>query len=155
LGVLMPFINKKGAIVGMLAGHIITLWISVGTLLKSRKVPSLPFRIDECSDEIWATVNKTEAIMRQNQLVMPPPELEGIEKIYSTSYTLYPLIGLLVTVVVASIVSVVTGPTQLTKGQEQFTHPWIIKLYHVFQKVFWTDEFEMKSKSGEPKIIVN
>ena len=59
----------------MLAGHIITLWISVGSLLKARKVPSLPFRIDGCSDEIWTTVNKTAALIRQNQTSIPSPEL--------------------------------------------------------------------------------
>lgn len=67
----------QGAIVGMLVGHTVTIWVCVGAGLLGRKSPTLPYSIDGCTDEIWAQVgNKTEFLSMQNMTSTPvPPEL--------------------------------------------------------------------------------
>ena len=87
LGVLVPFCNKyvsrkyifdqttttnskfqynwllaimyfQGAIIGILSGHALTFWVSIGGYLLHRKPPMLPFRTDGCSAEL---LNSTAA----------------------------------------------------------------------------------------------
>jgi len=93
----------------------------------------------------------TRSIKRLESLIREWPE-----KIYTVSYTLYPLIGLLVTVIVATVVSLLTGPTQFTKKQEKFTHSWIVSLYRLWRKALGTEEaFEMDKSPQTNKIILN
>lgn len=59
----------------MAFGHCVTLWISAGSLLLGRKKPSLPFRLDDCRNETWDSVNRTAALIRQNETTILPPDL--------------------------------------------------------------------------------
>ncbi|ODM97731.1 Sodium-dependent multivitamin transporter [Orchesella cincta] len=142
LGLLVPFANKWGAIVGMLVGHTITILICVGAGLLNIKSPTLPFSVDGCSDNVWDTVgNKTEIYLRSNITVNAVrPEIEWPQKIHTVSFLLYPVIGCTICVVVGLIVSFITGIVcpgtnfLISPKQEKYVHPLLAKLIRMFRK---------------------
>jgi len=59
----MPFVNKYGAIGGMVCGHAISLWVSVGGLFISKPKDHLPYSTLGCSESVLAKVANITLIM--------------------------------------------------------------------------------------------
>jgi len=132
----------------MLAGHTVTIWVSIGGALLGRKHPTLPFSTEECSDDIWAQVNKTAVILARNATTPVLEDVPWPQKIYTVSFLLYPLIGCSVTIIVGSIVSLLTCGKGYNKGQEKYTHPLLAK---ILRKVLQLDDNENEDKISGPK----
>ncbi|CAG7829113.1 unnamed protein product [Allacma fusca] len=148
VGVLVPFVNKYGAIVGMILAHICTFWVAAGGLLYKKAPETLNFEINACSNETLLRVNMTEALERQTMMRnVVPEEFEWPARIYQLSHVLYPFIGCTVTIVVGAIVSLFTGPTKLTKELEPCIHPLIVKLNRSLQGKSSKGEIEMTGAS--------
>lgn len=67
----------KGAIVGMLVGHIVTIWVCLGAALLGRKPTTLPYSVESCSAAIWDEVgkNKSDFLSTRNTTMVAYPEL--------------------------------------------------------------------------------
>ncbi|CAL8077557.1 unnamed protein product [Orchesella dallaii] len=135
LGVLLPFVNSKGAISGMLIAHAISLTIGFGGLAFGEPDLPLPFSIDSCSNETLSKVFNITAVYEKQfkALHAKPVPVEGFMKIFNISYLLYPLVGTFITVFVGSVVSLLTGPSEMTKDDEKYIHPLMVKIIKKFR----------------------
>jgi len=146
MGIVLPFTNKYGAIIGMCVGHFTTIWICAGAFFLKHKTPTLSFSTDDCSDEIWEKVNQTSVAMRANatrHFVFE--EVPWPQKIYTVSFLLYPLIGCTVTIVVGSIVSILTGYKRFSPDQDKYIHPLLVSIFRRFRS---EKEYDLKHSNG-------
>ncbi|XP_021951662.1 sodium-coupled monocarboxylate transporter 1 [Folsomia candida] len=149
MGIMLPFTNKYGAIVGMIVGHTVTIWICLGAFFLKHRTPTLPFSTDGCSAEIWDKVNQTAVTMLNSSETHAAQFVESDvpwpEKIYTVSFLLYPLIGCTVTIVVGSIVSILTGYQRFSKDQDKYIHPLLVSIIRRFRT---EKEYDFKHNSN-------
>ncbi|XP_035775466.1 sodium-coupled monocarboxylate transporter 1-like isoform X2 [Anopheles albimanus] len=129
LAMLVPIANWKGAACGMLLSHIITLWITFGSLTVSKEVVLLPTTIEGCTNgtfssgitkptKSWLLANTPLEVesdfpyLETTSTVPSHTEHGGLgfpQSLYSVSYMYYSLIGTFLTVAIGVIVSVLTS----------------------------------------------
>uniref|UniRef100_A0A2M4BGH3 Putative sodium/solute symporter n=1 Tax=Anopheles marajoara TaxID=58244 RepID=A0A2M4BGH3_9DIPT len=128
LAMLVPIANWKGAACGMLLSHIITLWITFGSLTVSKEVVLLPTTIEGCTNDTFSSgiTKPTKSWLLANTPLevesdfpyldttstVPPhadPGLGFPQSLYSVSYMYYSLIGTFLTVAIGALVSVLTS----------------------------------------------
>jgi Na+/proline symporter len=97
--------NKYGAVAGMLAGQLMTLWISVGAMIVEPVYPRLPVSIESCFNQTIYENMTSPAISFDDSVT----HYTGIEKFYSLSYNWYTAFGTIITIVVGLAVSLLTG----------------------------------------------
>ncbi|VDI50310.1 Hypothetical predicted protein [Mytilus galloprovincialis] len=111
LGVLFPWANKWGALIGHLTSLVITLWIGLGTYLNKVVVTSPSSLITEgCR-----MLNTTTTTMSPIPLLSTEanlPEVKNDFPLYKMSYIWYVGLGMLIHIVVGLLVSFLTGPTK-------------------------------------------
>ncbi|CAL8115706.1 unnamed protein product [Orchesella dallaii] len=121
-GLFIPFMNKFGAIVGILGGLSSMMFVAINSFILARQHvlnPRLPTDLDDCP----AGTNLSMAI---NYTMPAVPEFDFPEKLYTLSYILYPFIGAVITTSVGVIVSILTGGFCNThKVEKKYLHPWI------------------------------
>ncbi|XP_075716188.1 sodium-coupled monocarboxylate transporter 1 [Rhinoderma darwinii] len=116
LGILFPFVNSLGAVVGLLMGFTVSLWVGIG----SQIYPPLPIRslpkflsIEGCNisttDTNWnlTTVLPTVTDLILESQVGERPALA--DNWYSLSYLYFSTIGTIIAVFVGIIVSLLSG----------------------------------------------
>uniref|UniRef100_A0A2M4A1K2 Putative sodium/solute symporter n=2 Tax=Anopheles triannulatus TaxID=58253 RepID=A0A2M4A1K2_9DIPT len=127
LAMLVPIANWKGAACGMLLSHIITLWITFGSLTVSKEVVLLPTTIEGCTNDTFSSgiTKPTKSWLLANtplEVESDFPYLDttstaashtdaGLgfpQSLYSVSYMYYSLIGTFLTVAIGALVSVLT-----------------------------------------------
>ncbi|XP_006871165.1 PREDICTED: sodium-coupled monocarboxylate transporter 1 [Chrysochloris asiatica] len=115
LGILIPFANSVGALVGLMAGFAISLWVGIGAQL----YPPLPERTLPLSLETYgcnSTYNVTKLVattempfstsaFQMHDVVRTPL----MDNWYSLSYLYFSTLGTLITVFVGTIISLMTG----------------------------------------------
>jgi sodium-coupled monocarboxylate transporter 8/12 len=120
MGLLMPFINRKGAIVGMLSGFIIMCWITVGAFRLGKS--HIPLPVSEPDDECLERL--TNSYIPKNITLHAP--IDWPEKIYTISYITYSFVGGMITFIISGIVSLLTGGWQGAKHiDNKYLHPLI------------------------------
>lgn len=116
LGILFPFANSLGAIVGLLVGFAVSLWVGIG----SQIYPPLPIRslpkflsVEGCNFNItetnWTSTTTFPTVtdfMVEAQLSERP---ELADNWYSLSYLYFSTIGTIITVIIGIIVSLLSG----------------------------------------------
>lgn len=108
MSMLFSCVNKYGAMVGTWAGLAISFWISAGALIIQPKQARLPVSLQSCPLSNSSTLlfyNQTDHSIRFNQV----GSITGFNKIYTVSFFYYTLIGSVCSVLVALLVSIVTG----------------------------------------------
>ncbi|XP_063303244.1 sodium-coupled monocarboxylate transporter 1 [Pelobates fuscus] len=111
LGILFPFANSTGAIVGLLSGFTISLWVGIGSQiyppLPIRTLPK-PFSIDGCNFTIsnFTTIMPSLTTLLADEPISRPALADNW---YSMSYLYFSTIGTIVAVIVGVIVSLLTG----------------------------------------------
>ncbi|XP_029455580.1 sodium-coupled monocarboxylate transporter 1-like [Rhinatrema bivittatum] len=113
LGILFPFANSIGAIVGLLAGFIISLWVGIGAqLYPPLPERSLPLNLSTAGCIINDTSNWTSSTPNPVTTSMQN-ENNGrtalADNWYSLSYLYFSTIGTLFAVAIGVIVSLLTG----------------------------------------------
>ena len=110
LGVLFPWANKWGALIGHLTALVITLWIGLGSYINKVVVtPPSPITIEGCRHlNFTTTMAPTTSMTTQADV---PIEKDDFP-LYKMSYIWYTLLGTVVTIVVGLIVSFITGATK-------------------------------------------
>ncbi|XP_064595919.1 sodium-dependent multivitamin transporter-like [Liolophura sinensis] len=147
-GAFIPWAHSKGVLVGGLCGVGMCVWITLGAQLTGIKTPYLHLEgTDACP------TNVTQSLLTNSTVVSPfktPESCVGLERMYALSFTSYSLAGLLVTVIVSTITSAITG----------FSNPRDVNpLYmsHIIRGFFFTkDEIESAAlgKSGlDPELL--
>ncbi|XP_004700416.1 sodium-coupled monocarboxylate transporter 1 [Echinops telfairi] len=115
LGILVPVANSVGALVGLMAGFAISLWVGIGAQL----YPPLPERTLPLSLETYGcniTHNATDLLTTTEMpfstsafQVHNPVRTPLMDNWYSLSYLYFSTLGTLVTILVGTIISLITG----------------------------------------------
>ncbi|XP_062535647.1 sodium-coupled monocarboxylate transporter 1-like isoform X3 [Armigeres subalbatus] len=125
LAMLVPVANWKGAACGMIVSHIITLWITFGSLTVNKETVLLPTTIEGCTNETfsagiikpsksWLLSNTPLEVESDFSYLDGPSEVhipearQFPENLYSISYMYYSLIGTFLTVTIGILVSYLT-----------------------------------------------
>ncbi|KAI1290201.1 Sodium-coupled monocarboxylate transporter 2 [Halotydeus destructor] len=106
LGIFVPFVNAKGAFLGLLTGISCCLFISTGLVLNPRPKVSLPTFIDKCPPHMLEGINITAITPKLLPWEYQP---EGWNQIFHVSYLYMATIGFLITMVIGVVVSLLTG----------------------------------------------
>lgn len=116
LGILFPFANSLGAIVGLLVGFAVSLWVGIGSqiypplpirsLPKFLSVEGCNFNITETNWNLTTTFPTVTDLMVEAQLSERP---ELADNWYSLSYLYFSTIGTIITVIIGIIVSLLSG----------------------------------------------
>jgi Na+/proline symporter len=122
LGIFAPFVNRHGALTGLLTSLLFNLYIGFGAVIaQSRAVslPLLPVNYLNNSNVCVLDRNATQSVLLTlphdyNTLTFPESDINGGElswqyELFSVSYQYYSLIGALVCIIVGVIVSLTTG----------------------------------------------
>ncbi|PAA71798.1 hypothetical protein BOX15_Mlig015670g1 [Macrostomum lignano] len=123
MGVLFPFVNKYGALVGSVCGLIISGWLSIGSYLNGKQLVGLPTNISNCdvgtpgTTLLPTTVGTTQA-----------PVVEPLDDWYSLSYVWFPIIGSAATTAGGFIVSLFTRGYR-EEVDEAFINPYFVRFY--------------------------
>ncbi|XP_076824613.1 sodium-dependent multivitamin transporter-like [Clavelina lepadiformis] len=129
LGMFCRYINSTGALSGFLVSSAIAFWIGFGGLayrMGVPRMPSPPILDHSCAPLTNYTSTVTSAIVDQTtdaDLLVPAVNTyyDGINIVYKLSYMWYSGMSVLVSFVVASFVSLVTGREEIL--DEEALHP--------------------------------
>uniref|UniRef100_A0A182K6Z5 Sodium-coupled monocarboxylate transporter 1 n=1 Tax=Anopheles christyi TaxID=43041 RepID=A0A182K6Z5_9DIPT len=120
LGMLVPWSNTKGALVGGIAGALLSGWISLGSQFASAAgeiMPhKLPVSVDGCIVELITNTTNANPIY---------PDESGVFPLYRLSYHWITPIGVTTVLVIGSIVSFLTGPRDLRHIDPELISPVI------------------------------
>lgn len=112
LGLLFPWVGKKGAFTGCLATIGIMAWILIGiqwhTYKKHLPNPTLPISVENCPYPYNETIKKTSNFV-------PLSEDEQPMLLYRISFLYLIMIGTFITVVTGLITSLLLGESDLNK----------------------------------------
>ncbi|XP_064113475.1 sodium-coupled monocarboxylate transporter 1-like [Macrobrachium nipponense] len=144
-GICAPWINKKGAYVGLLASLSFNLWLVIGNFMKGLGSPEkLPLSVDGCPENLLHLANTTlgsfgnhtaaeisfssitgdDAITDFNTATFPEEEPEKLAKdIYNLSYCYRGTLGILLNLLFGTIVSFVTGPVSPKDVEPRLVSP--------------------------------
>ncbi|OWA50070.1 Sodium-coupled monocarboxylate transporter 1 [Hypsibius exemplaris] len=147
-GMMLPFVSSKGATVGVFCGLVMTFWIGIGAIVTHATVEPMPLFTDTCpaffgnetTDNFAAffpanqssavkgisSWNDTAGLGPDNVFRIQRPNLSGLDWLYGISYMYYSMVGFLVTIVVATVVSFATGRQDSSKIPDRF---FLYKLY--------------------------
>ena len=134
VSVLVPFINLKGSCFGLITGQTINIWLSMGSVIHGVKTPSLELRANNCS-----VFNISESALQSMNIsttplnTVPFHELDRpfeFEDIYRMSYNVFPIIGMVLTIVLSILGSLATGGLdQDPEDIREYVHPLAFKLF--------------------------
>ncbi|XP_076072251.1 sodium-coupled monocarboxylate transporter 2-like [Mytilus galloprovincialis] len=113
LGMLFPWANKWGALIGHLTALVITLWIGLGSYINKVVVtqPSA-MTIEGChmfNATTTTTMPTTPPLVSTGSVIL---DEKDDFPLYKMSYIWYTGLGMILNIVVGLIVSLVTGPTK-------------------------------------------
>ncbi|XP_053690514.1 sodium-coupled monocarboxylate transporter 1-like isoform X2 [Sabethes cyaneus] len=120
LGMLIPWSNSLGALVGGVSGAVFSGWISLGAQFASANgaiVPhKLPVSVDGCPDDLIA-----------NSTIINPiyPDESGVFPLFRMSYHWITPIGVLTVLIVGTVVSFLTEPRNLKDIDPELISPVI------------------------------
>jgi solute carrier family 5 (sodium-coupled monocarboxylate transporter), member 8/12 len=140
LGMLNPYSTSKGAIIGAIAGAILSGWVSLGSQVAVASglvvQPKLPVSVEECP-----VGNFTGPIVPEI------PDQSEIFPLYRLSYHWINPIGIITVFTVGSLVSYFTGPQKLDRVDPELISPVI----HRFLPHDSFANFGMANKSKKAK----
>lgn len=147
MALLIPCANWKGASTGVIAGHLVTLWITFGGLTIEKPPRAvLPLNVSGCTNESFNDhILKPE---HQNVLFWVPTTTapptgfnltetlraapsDPLTQLYSITYMYYSLIGCFITILIGWTVSYFTGSESDLYDQE-LIHPIARKMANFF-----------------------
>lgn len=136
LGMLNPYANSNGAIVGAISGALLSGWVSIGSLVAAATnqvvVHTLPLSVEACP------VGNMTGIVEKIY-----PDESGVFPLYRLSFHWINPIGLFTVLIVGSVVSYLTGCNDLASVDPELISPVI----HRFLPSDAFTNFGMSSKS--------
>ena len=132
VSILVPFVNLKGSCFGLIAGQVINIWLSMGSVVYGAGAPPLHLSANNCSIFNVTSVEDANNTQVPIHLVERPFEFEDI---YRMSYNLYPIIGMVLTMVLCVVASLMTGGyNEIKDCDEEYIHPLAWKLFRMKSK---------------------
>ncbi|KAK3095575.1 hypothetical protein FSP39_016251 [Pinctada imbricata] len=150
LGIFCPWIEAKGAFVGGVTGVFFTFWLSMGSNFSRslRKTPWLPLAP---TDQCFPVVNDSLLMTTMNlsQLYVSPlssyqtstmmedvirNEPQGLDKFYALSYQWFSVVGVLVTVVVGTVISLIVAKYKPEEADVRFMLPFFDQFFPFLPK---------------------
>ncbi|XP_021956390.1 sodium-coupled monocarboxylate transporter 2 [Folsomia candida] len=126
-GVFMPFVNKRGAISGLVVGISAMSVITIQAILIQKThsfQPKLDVSIEQCSESVYE--NLKNATLDTSKKLLGVDDLKWPTKFFTVSYILYSFIGGMITIIVGVLVSVLTNGCRDAKYvSPEFLHPLI------------------------------
>ncbi|XP_055713749.1 sodium-coupled monocarboxylate transporter 1 isoform X2 [Phlebotomus papatasi] len=115
LGMLVPWSNTKGAIAGVLAGALMSGWVSLGSQAAVANGYVVPHKLDI----------STENCPAFNSTAPDYPDESDVFPLYRFSFHWINPIGIISVLIVGSIVSLLTGPRDLKQIDPELISPVI------------------------------
>ncbi|KAK8387827.1 hypothetical protein O3P69_020033 [Scylla paramamosain] len=111
VGILMPWVDGKSVISGLLVSFCFNVWLVVGKFLKGAGAPTqLPLSIVGCASHLNATLDSLASSTLSSPTLASTTVDQVEESIYDISYCYNSFIGVTITMVVSTLVSLVNGP---------------------------------------------
>ncbi|XP_073507569.1 sodium-coupled monocarboxylate transporter 1 isoform X1 [Phyllobates terribilis] len=147
LGILFPFVNSLGAIVGLLVGFTVSLWVGIGAQiyppLPIRSLPK-PLSIEGCNfstiDTNWTLTTALPTVTDLMGDVGERPALA--DNWYSMSYLYFSTIGTIIAVIVGVIVSLLSGGLKQSVNRNYLLTAQDFDYLHVLLPSRWGKESE-------------
>ncbi|KAK4307432.1 hypothetical protein Pmani_020821 [Petrolisthes manimaculis] len=133
-GLCAPWVNTKGVTVGFISALVFNLWLIVSKLVNGGGSPdALPLSIDYCHLTNTSSISTTNTsfistTITNNNNNMTDPEYTS-PRLYDLSYCYIGVLGLAITVGVASVVSLCTGVIEPERVVKDVVVPECLKLY--------------------------
>lgn len=165
----MPFANWKGASVGMIASHVIILFVTFGHLSIDKNVEFLETSIAGCTNETFSSgiVKPTSPMfitlaqrkpievsswLQRNEVISttPAPSFDNSQfpqNVISISYMYYSLFGTLITVFVGIVVSLLTR-SEADAYDSKYIHPCVFRMakwFPGYEKLFSNEQLDDSS----------
>ncbi|CAH1111192.1 unnamed protein product [Psylliodes chrysocephalus] len=170
MALLIPCANWKGASVGMIAGHMVTLWITFGGLtIEKPPANYLDLHTDGCSNSSfnphillpehnvlsWTPTttplpyfiyNDTHSLLNTTRAAPSDP----LTQLYSVTYMYYSCIGCFITILFGWAVSYFTG-SENDRYDEELIHPLARKMANIFpgKKRIYSQKAECLDEKSE------
>ncbi|KAM9475853.1 sodium/iodide cotransporter isoform 2-T2 [Clarias gariepinus] len=117
LGMFIPAANKQGAFAGVAVGFSLALWLAVGSSIyppNPQRMGVLPTSTDYCPSA--NTTHNSTMLTPPSPTLTPPGAAEtwhyGLHEFYAISYLYFGALSTGTSVLVGSVVSYLTGPTE-------------------------------------------
>jgi len=151
LAILVPFANWKGAAVGMIVSHIVTIVVTYGHLMIKKPLEFLETSIEGCTDQSFSSdimkPNSAMYFLKEQKPVLLSRWMENVtttaapvaepdyshfpQNIFAVSYMYYSLFGTLITVLVGMIVSLLTR-SKADAYDAKYIHPAVYRFTKLF-----------------------
>jgi Na+/proline symporter len=109
LGIMCPFANFRGVVIGCFTGQAFTIWCLIGSLMYPAKPVSYPTYIDHCPADRLVYVDEYLANLGNSTLSNAPEEHVGVYAFYHMVFLLVPISGFVISTVVGAIASTLAG----------------------------------------------
>jgi len=132
VSILLPFVNLRGSVTGLIIGQLVNMWLSMGSVWYGAKTPALELSVKNCT----MFPNATPDMGNLNSTVTHetlPLEKNGFafEDIYRMSYTIYPIIGMVLTIVLSIVGSLICSKKNSLPTTQHIVHPLAAKFFKV------------------------
>lgn len=148
LGMMCPFANTIGGLVGLVVSFAFNLWVTVGAMFSGVSTPYLDFSDEGCnattstatdfpfsSDSSWFSSSVfSSSTLSPSASTTESPEDPDVFPLYLLSYTLYSFCGVSITVFVGSIVSLLTKPWSTERTGKIYVHPTFYALQRRWER---------------------
>lgn len=145
LGILLPWANWIGAIVGFWLGLSVGIWIQIGSIVYPPVRQMMPLSIDYCpvnfqanssvytlhDEDVYAT---TSSMFSPESTYIEPDNLPSIAWLYHISFLYFSMIASMTTLIFGAIVSFATGPTDPSTVDGQLLSPVFFAIHRLLPK---------------------
>lgn len=142
LAMLVPCCNWKGAAVGMITSHIVTLWITFGGLTIDKPILVMPLSTEGCNNNsfnphilrtdipfpISTTQSPTTTVTYSSLNITRAETSDPLTDLYSITYMYYSFIGCIITVVIGCAFSYITNVSEDELYTKNLIHPFAQKV---------------------------
>lgn len=128
MGMFMPFINKWGALAGVISGQAMCFWIVIGSIAVKQDDTILLLGLStESCPQNWTKPYGEIPFVYLSDFKIRTYYPEGMAKLYHISMYMIPVVGLFITVFIGAIVSLATGNNSCREIDERYVHHWVKK----------------------------
>ena len=136
ISILAPCVNLRGSSCGLIVGQLVNIWLSLGSVWYSVKTPHLPLSTANCSmfgnetaAHFVAATLGTNYTSAQAMVEHPLSDGFNIQDLYRMSYNIYPIIGMVLTMVLSVVASLVFARKSDPPVKSSLVHPLAARLF--------------------------